>query len=267
MSVPIAQGARPPATTAAEPPEEPPGTRLAVPGVEHRPVGGVLVRGAHRELVHVGLAEHRRAGRVEPPHRGRRVGRPVALEDPRAGGGRHALGAEDVLDRDRDAAQRPVRDLVAVAVLDRARGRRSARRRRRPRARRRSTRPAETRPAAISAAASATVSSSSSAHHSACGEGTRKAPSAGSGAGSSTPRAASSAAARRRAARSPARPRARSARPRRGRAAAIRSTCSRIPESSPAIRSTSSSESRSRASCATCRTCSRSITARDSRSR
>ena len=31
---------------------------LAVPGVEHRPVGRVLVRGAHRELVHVGLAEH-----------------------------------------------------------------------------------------------------------------------------------------------------------------------------------------------------------------
>ena len=34
----------------------------AVPGVEHRPVGGVLVRGAHRELVHVGLAEHPGAG-------------------------------------------------------------------------------------------------------------------------------------------------------------------------------------------------------------
>ena len=34
----------------------------AVPGVEHRPVGRVLVRGAHRELVHVGLAEDRRAG-------------------------------------------------------------------------------------------------------------------------------------------------------------------------------------------------------------
>ena len=35
------------------------GNALAVPRVEHRPVGRVLVRGAHRELVHVGLAEHR----------------------------------------------------------------------------------------------------------------------------------------------------------------------------------------------------------------
>ena len=59
-----------------------------VPGVEDRPVGGVLVRGAHRELVHVGLAEHARAGGVEPADRGRGVGRPVALEDPRAGRGR-----------------------------------------------------------------------------------------------------------------------------------------------------------------------------------
>src|SRR3712207_7514320 len=33
--------------------------------------------------------------------------RSVALEDPRAGLTRHALGAEEVLDRDRDAAQRP----------------------------------------------------------------------------------------------------------------------------------------------------------------
>ena len=91
----------------------------AVPGVEDRPVGGVLVRGAHRELVHVGLAEHPGACRVEPAHRGRRVRRPVALEDLRAGRGRRPLGAEDVLDRDRDPPQRPVRDLVGGAVLDR----------------------------------------------------------------------------------------------------------------------------------------------------
>ena len=64
------------------------GHAAAVPRVEHRPVGRVLVRGAHRELVHVGLAEHAGAGGVEAPHRGRRVGRPVALEDARAGRGR-----------------------------------------------------------------------------------------------------------------------------------------------------------------------------------
>ena len=71
-----------------------------------RAVTGVLVRRAHRELVHVRLADHRRAGRRQAPHRRRRVQRPVALEDPGAGGGRHALGAEQVLDRERHARQR-----------------------------------------------------------------------------------------------------------------------------------------------------------------
>ena len=78
----------------------------AVPRVAHRPVGGVLVRRPHRELVHVGLAEQPRAGVGEPANRGRRVRRPVALEDPRARGGLDALGAEEVLDRHRQAAQR-----------------------------------------------------------------------------------------------------------------------------------------------------------------
>src|SRR3954464_14288043 len=83
VSVPIAQGARPAATAAAEPPLEPPGTRsvshglppgpgpapppraraaaraarhtVRVPRVADGPVARVLVRGAHRELVHVRL--------------------------------------------------------------------------------------------------------------------------------------------------------------------------------------------------------------------
>ena len=37
---------------------------------------------------------------------GRGVRRPVALEDPRAGLARHALGAEEVLDGERDAGER-----------------------------------------------------------------------------------------------------------------------------------------------------------------
>ena len=78
---------------------------VAVPGVANRPVAGVLVRRAHRELVHVGLAEQAGAGFAEAPHRGGRVRRPVALEDPRAGGGLDPLGAEQVLDRERGAAQ------------------------------------------------------------------------------------------------------------------------------------------------------------------
>ena len=123
----------------------------AVPRVEHRAVGRVLVRRAHRELVHVGLAEQPGAGLVQAAHGGRRVRRPVALEDPRPGGGRDALGAEEVLDRDRQAAQR----LAASARATRARratGRRSARRLPPPPRRRRSTRrPTARRPRSAAA--------------------------------------------------------------------------------------------------------------------
>ena len=49
--------------------------RARVPGIEDRAVPGVLVGGAHRELVHVGLAEDARA-RLQLAHRGRGVGRP-----------------------------------------------------------------------------------------------------------------------------------------------------------------------------------------------
>ena len=66
-----------------------------------RPECGVLVRGAHRELVLVGLGEQRRARLGQLAHGGRRVRRQVALEDPRAGLARHALGAEQVLDGER----------------------------------------------------------------------------------------------------------------------------------------------------------------------
>ena len=81
----------------------------AVPRVEHRPVGRVLVRRAHRELVLVGLAQQRRPGSRQALHDGGRVGRPVALEDPRPGLARHALGAEQVLDRERHPAERALR--------------------------------------------------------------------------------------------------------------------------------------------------------------
>ena len=96
----------------------------AVPRVEHRPEGGVLVRRAHRELVLVGLAEQRRAGGGEPRDDRRRVRRAVALEDLRAGLARHALGAEEVLDGERDAGQRR-----AAARRARARPRRPTGRR------------------------------------------------------------------------------------------------------------------------------------------
>ena len=111
VSVPIAHGALPAATAAALPPELPPGTRLASHGFVRRAVGGVLRRRAHRELVLVRLGEQRCAGGGQALDGGRRVGRAVALEDPRAGLARDALRAEQVLDRDGDAGERSVAGL------------------------------------------------------------------------------------------------------------------------------------------------------------
>ena len=63
VSVPVAPGVRPAATAAAEPPEDPPGTCAVFHGLATLPYQErVLVRRPHRELVHVGLAEHHRAG-------------------------------------------------------------------------------------------------------------------------------------------------------------------------------------------------------------
>ena len=78
----------------------------SIPRVQHRADAGVLVRGAHRELVLVGLAQQRRARVLQLPDDRRRVRRPVALEDPRAGLAGDAFGTEQVLDRERHAGQR-----------------------------------------------------------------------------------------------------------------------------------------------------------------
>ncbi|ETZ97431.1 glutamyl-tRNA(Gln) amidotransferase subunit A domain protein [Mycobacterium kansasii 662] len=60
VSDPMASGAWNAASAAALPPPEP-RVPVDVPRVAGRAVGGVLGRGAHRELVHVGLAEDRDA--------------------------------------------------------------------------------------------------------------------------------------------------------------------------------------------------------------
>ena len=76
------------------------------PRVVGRAVGGVLGGRAHRELVHVGLAQHGHTGRAQL--RGDRgvVGRGPALEDARPASGGHVHGGEHVLERERDAGQR-----------------------------------------------------------------------------------------------------------------------------------------------------------------
>ena len=98
------------------------GDAVEVPRVARRPVGRVLGGGAHRELVHVGLAQDRQARRAEARDDGGVVRRDPALEDPRAARRGQALGGHHVLDRDRDAVER----------RSAAGPRRGARRRRRP---------------------------------------------------------------------------------------------------------------------------------------
>ena len=76
---------------------------VEVPRVAGRAVGRVLRRGAHRELVHVRLAEDRHACGAQLADEGRVVRRHPALEDLAAARRRHTPGRHDVLDRDRDA--------------------------------------------------------------------------------------------------------------------------------------------------------------------
>ena len=64
------------------PAARPAGDPLEVPRVVARAVGAVLGRRAHRELVHVGLAEDRHPGLAQPGHQGRVVRRHPALQDP-----------------------------------------------------------------------------------------------------------------------------------------------------------------------------------------
>ena len=77
-----------------------------IPGVPHRAVGRVLVRGAHAELVAVGLADDDRA-RVHQARDARRViGRHETREDLRARGRRAARDVDVVLHGERNARER-----------------------------------------------------------------------------------------------------------------------------------------------------------------
>ena len=65
VSVPIASGAMPAATHAAEPPLEPPGVRSRSHGLRVDLKRRVLGRAAHGELVHVRAADEHGVGRAE----------------------------------------------------------------------------------------------------------------------------------------------------------------------------------------------------------
>ena len=82
------------------------GILTSLPGIFHRPIGRGHVGGAHRELIHVRLAEEHRA--IAQQVRGHRalIGWDEGAEDLAASRCPHALGAEQILDRQRDTGQR-----------------------------------------------------------------------------------------------------------------------------------------------------------------
>ena len=94
-----------------------------VPRVRDGPAHAVLVRRAHRELVHVRLAERHGAGRRQSLDHGRVERRDVALEHPRAAGRRHGRGDEDVLVGQRQAVEGPARLPRRAALVGRPRRR------------------------------------------------------------------------------------------------------------------------------------------------
>ena len=85
--------------------------RPVVPGAPPRVLDRAVMAGRvgrpHRELVEIGFPEHDRAGLPQLLGNRRFVGRRETVEDVRGGGGRHVPGTEQILDRDRDAVERP----------------------------------------------------------------------------------------------------------------------------------------------------------------
>ena len=75
------------------------------PGIGDGAEPARFIGGTHCKLVHVGLAQHHRASGLEALHHGCVVGRDELAKHPRTACGSHAFGAEDVLVRERHAAQ------------------------------------------------------------------------------------------------------------------------------------------------------------------
>ena len=95
------------------------GDRVEIPRVADGPVGAPFGRRAHREFVHVRLAEDHRAAGVEPFGDVGVVGRPIALEDPGAGGRLAAPDRHQVLESDGDAMERMERAECVIACMSR----------------------------------------------------------------------------------------------------------------------------------------------------
>ena len=102
-----------------------------IPRIAHGAVVARFARRAHRELVHVGLAEHHRAGRVEARDDGCVVRRDEVVEHLRTAARTDAARAEDVLVRDRQTGQRrrPFRSRSVASAAAACASARSARHR------------------------------------------------------------------------------------------------------------------------------------------
>ncbi len=94
------------------------GNALEIPGVAGQLKGRIFVRAAHGELVHVGLADQDRVGRLESGDDGRVVGRAEVLQHPRGAGRRLTLGAKQIFDGHRQPAQTPHRLALLAAAVD-----------------------------------------------------------------------------------------------------------------------------------------------------
>ena len=89
-----------------------------VPGIARHLKSRVLVRAAHGELVEIRLADQHGVGRFEPLDDGGVVRWDEVFQHPRSTGGRLAGGAQQVLERDRQAGQAAERFAGFAALVD-----------------------------------------------------------------------------------------------------------------------------------------------------
>ncbi len=126
VSEPRPSGAYSAATAAAEPPLEPPGTRVGSRGLRVGPNAEFSVddpiANSSKLVLAIGIAP----GPDDPLDDGRGVGRTPPFEDPRRARGGHAAGAEVVFEHDGDAGERA--RILAAADRGVERGRRCPRR-------------------------------------------------------------------------------------------------------------------------------------------
>ncbi len=107
MSEPRLAAANPAATAAADPPLDPPGTRVVSCGLRVGSERRILRARPHGEFVEVGLADHDGAGLAELRDDRRVVRGTPSVEDLRRARRRDAARAHVVLERDRHPGERP----------------------------------------------------------------------------------------------------------------------------------------------------------------